>query len=159
MTTARKTPVTKPAEQTEQWYEIDAKDVILGRLSTRVAMLLRGKHQPTFSPHVATRNHVIITNAARVKVTGNKLEAKTYYTHTSRPGSLKERTLGEQLDKRPTYPVQKAIERMLPDNKLRRIWMTHLHLYADAAHPHAAQKPTKVAINGTVSENGRGKNG
>lgn len=141
-----KTVVLKPAEMVEQWYQIDATGLVLGRLATRLATVLRGKHEPSFSPHVATKNHIIVTNADKFAVTGNKREAKMYYTHTSRPGSLKERTLAEQLTKRPTLPLEKAVERMLPDNKLRAVWMTHLHCYADDAHPHQAQQPVTLEI-------------
>lgn len=154
MRNLQKTATPNQADMSEQWYHLDATDMVLGRLSTRVATLLRGKHEPTFAPHVPTKNHVVITNAAKVRVTGNKLAAKMYYTHSSRPGSLKERNLAEQLEKRPTYPVEKAIERMLPDNKLRRIWMTHLHVYPAADHPHQAQKPVTVSIEGTVASSG-----
>ena len=150
-----KTSVPKMAETTENWYEIDATDLVLGRLATRVANLLRGKHQPTFSPHVATRNHVIITNADKFAVTGNKREAKTYYTHSTRPGSLTERSLAEQLERRPLLPLQKAIERMLPDNKLRAVWMTHLHLYQGAEHPHQAQQPIKISLESRFAAQGQ----
>lgn len=139
-----KTPQPKQAEATEKWYVIDATDHILGRLATRVATVLRGKHEPTFAPHVPTKNHVIIINAERIAVTGSKLEDKLYRTHSTRPGSLKERSLGEQLEKFPTRPVEDAIRRMLPDNKLRSIWMNHLHVYAGAEHPHQAQQPEEL---------------
>lgn len=142
-----KTIVAKPQESPEQWYVIDAADLILGRLATRLATVLRGKHQPTFSPHVPTRNHVIVVNADKFSVTGNKRDAKMYYTHSGRPGSLKERTLAEQLTRRPAFPLQKAVERMLPDNKLRAVWMTHLHLYATPDHPHRAQQPQPLSLN------------
>jgi large subunit ribosomal protein L13 len=130
----------------EQWYVIDAKDQVLGRVATRVATLLRGKHESTFSPHVPAKNHVIIVNAAAFRVTGAKMTDKMYYRHSSRPGSLKERTLEEQLERRPLFPLQKAIERMLPDNRLRAIWMNHLHLYESSEHPHAAQQPQEVTL-------------
>ncbi len=136
----------KPAELREHWYAVDAEGLILGRLATQVATILRGKHEPTFAPHVATKNHVIITNAHKIKVTGNKLEAKLYYRHSGQPGALKERTLAEQLVKQPTRPVEDAIRRMLPDNKLRAVWMTHLHVYAGNEHPHQAQQPQELVV-------------
>ncbi len=147
-TKATKTSVPKPAESPEQWYVLNANEAVLGRLATKVATLLRGKHQPTFAPHVPTNNHVIITNAAHIRVTGNKLEAKRYYRHSGRPGGLKSRTLAEELERHPARPVEKAIERMLPDNRLRAIWMRHLHVYPGAEHPHQAQQPAEVGLDG-----------
>lgn len=146
--TKTKTSVPKPAESAEQWYVLDADGQILGRLSTAVAGLLRGKHQPNFAPHVPTNNHVIIINAATIRVTGNKLEDKRYHRHSGRPGGLKSRTLAEELERHPTRPVEKAIERMLPDNRLRAIWICHLHVYEGAEHPHLAQQPTEVGLDG-----------
>ncbi len=132
--------------RTEQWYVLDAKDQVLGRVATRVATLLRGKHEASFSPHVPAKNHVVVINAAAFRVTGNKLSDKMYYRHSGRPGSLKERTLEEQLARQPLLPMQKAIERMLPDNRLRAVWMNHLHLYENAEHPHVAQKPEEISL-------------
>lgn len=143
-----KTPVTKPNEVAEQWYVLDAAGVILGRAATRIATLLRGKHEPTFTPHVPGRNHVIVINAGRFEVTGNKREDKKYYRHGRRPGTLRERSLAEQLERHPTRPLEDAVRRMLPDNRLRQVWMNQLHLYPGSDHPHDAQKPTKVGFDG-----------
>lgn len=139
------TPTLKPDQLTERWFIIDAKERILGRLATQAAVLLRSKDQPTFSPHQAGDTHVVVINAAGVRVTGAKLEQKKYYRHGGRPGSLKERTLAEQLERDPTKPIETAIRKMLPDNKLRAVWMNRLHVYPSDEHPHQAQKPQEVA--------------
>lgn len=141
-----KTAIAKPSEIAERWLVIDAKDQILGRLSTRIATLLRGKDRPDFSPHQAGNTHVIVLNAGAFKVTGTKLETKTYYRHGERPGSLRSRTLADELERHPTRPLERSILRMLPDNRLRAVWRNHLHLYEGADHPHEAQQPKQVAL-------------
>lgn len=140
------TPVPKPAEVAERWFIIDAKDQILGRLATKAATLLRGKDVPQFSPHVPNKNHVIVINAAGVKVTGAKLEQKRYYRHGKVPGSLRSRTLGEQMERDPRVPVEKAIVGMLPKNRLQNVWRNQLHVYPGAEHDHEAQKPQEVKL-------------
>lgn len=137
----------KPAELTEQWYLVDAKGRVLGRLATVIATLLRGKHQPQFAPHVPGQTHVVVINAAQVTVTGNKLEAKQYYRHSGKPGNLQSRNLGEEMKRHPTKPLEKAVFGMLPTNKLRSVWMNHLHVYPGADHPHQAQKPEEITPN------------
>ncbi|MSU76286.1 50S ribosomal protein L13 [Patescibacteria group bacterium] len=138
------TPVMKAGEQTERWFVIDAKGQILGRLATQVATLLRGKDQPQFSPHNPSLSHVIVLNAAEVKVTGQKLDQKRYYRHGKVPGSLRSRTLGEQMERDPRIPVEKAIVGMLPKNRLQQVWRNRLHVYPGTEHDHAAQKPVEV---------------
>src|SRR5438105_4659119 len=103
------TPVAKPQTVVEQWYVVDATDQVLGRLATRIATVLRGKDTPQFTAHVTGRTHVVVTNGRRIRVTGNKLAAKTYYRHTSRPGSLRQRTLAEELTRDTTQPLQRAV--------------------------------------------------
>ena len=139
-----KTPVPTTAEQATRWFVVDATDQVLGRLATRIAVALRGKDLPQFSAHVPTDTHVIILNAGAVRVTGDKLESKKYYRHGGRPGSLKERTLAEQLKLDPRRPLERAVLGMLPDNRLKRIWRNHLHVFAGAEHDHAAQKPQEL---------------
>jgi large subunit ribosomal protein L13 len=139
-----KTPVLRPADQVEQWYMLNAKEQTLGRLATRIATLLRGKHQSTFTPHLAGKIHVVVINAAEITVSGAKRDDKLYRHHTGRPGSLRTRNFAEELSRHPARPLERAVERMLPDNKLRSIWMNHLHVYPAADHPHEAQQPTEV---------------
>ena len=141
-----KTPTLKAAEQTERWFVIDATDQVLGRLATQAATLLRGKDRADFTPHVAGRTHVIVLNAEKVAVTGQKLDQKRYYRHSGRPGSLKSRTLAEQLAKDSRVPVEKAIVGMLPKNKLQDVWRNQLHVYAGTEHPHEAQQPHAVKL-------------
>lgn len=136
----------KPAEQTERWFVIDVKDQILGRAATKIATLLRDKDLPTFTPHVAGKTHVVVLNADQFKVTGNKLEAKKYYTHAGRPGSLSERTLTDQLEKRPLKPFEDAVRGMLPDNRLRSPMMNRLHCVQGTDHDYAAQQPVEVTV-------------
>ena len=138
-----KTYSAKPADIENNWLLIDAEDVILGRLSSDVAKILRGKHKPTYTPHMDCGDHVVIVNAEKVKLTGKKRVNKKYYWHTGYPGGLKERTADKILDGRfPERVLQKAIERMMPkDSPLARKQMKKLHVYAGNEHPHDAQKP------------------
>lgn len=138
-----KTYSAKPSEVEQKWYVIDAEDVILGRLSSKVAMILRGKHKPTYTPHIDTGDHVIIVNAEKVKLTGKKRAVKKYYWHTGHPGGIKERTAEKILDGRfPERVLEKAVERMMPkDSPLARAQFRKLHVYAGPEHPHQGQKP------------------
>jgi large subunit ribosomal protein L13 len=138
-----KTYSAKLADIENNWLLIDAEDVILGRLSSDVAKILRGKHKPTYTPHMDCGDHVVIINADKVKLTGKKRTQKTYYWHTGYPGGLKERTADKILDGRfPERVLQKAVERMMPkDSPLARKQMKKLHVYAGSEHPHEAQKP------------------
>jgi large subunit ribosomal protein L13 len=136
----------KPGEVTRAWHVIDAEDVVLGRLATQVATLLRGKHKPTFAPHVDTGDFVIIVNAGKVALTGNKRDQKFAYRHSGYPGGLRKRSFGELLDTRPDRLLEKVVKGMLPKNKLGRAQGKKLKVYAGPDHPHAAQQPTPFEI-------------
>ena len=137
-----KTFSLKPADVQKKWLLVDAEDVVLGRLASVVAMRLRGKHKPSFTPHVDCGDSVIVVNADKVHLTGAKRADKTYYWHTGYPGGIKSRTAGQVLDgKHPQRVVEKAIERMLPKTKLGRQMLRNLRVYAGAEHPHAGQEP------------------
>jgi large subunit ribosomal protein L13 len=131
----------KPDEITSKWILVDANDQNLGRLATKVAQLLIGKHKPTYTPGVDVGDHVIIVNAERITVTGNKLDEKFYYRHSRYPGGLKAISLRDQLQKHPERVIQKAVWGMLPHNRLGRRLMKKLKVYAGPDHPHEAQKP------------------
>jgi large subunit ribosomal protein L13 len=136
----------KPAEVTRTWHVIDATDVVLGRLASQTAILLRGKHKPTFAPHVDGGDFVIIINADKVALTGAKLEQKKAYRHSGFPGGLKSTSYTELLAKNPAKAVEKAVRGMLPHTTLGREQLTHLKVYAGPEHPHAAQKPQPFEI-------------
>jgi large subunit ribosomal protein L13 len=141
------TKSTRPADVERCWYVIDANDLVLGRMATRVAMVLRGKHKPTFTPHVDTGDFVVVVNAEKVKLTGNKREQKTYHRHSGYPGSIKSTTAGEVLDgPHPDRVVRRAVRGMLPKNSLGRQMIRKLKVYAGPDHPHAAQKPEVLEI-------------
>jgi large subunit ribosomal protein L13 len=131
-----------------QWYVIDAAEQRLGRLSTEVASLLRGKHKPTYTPHVDGGDYVIIINADKIELTGNKWDQKTYYTHSHYPGGLRSMTARVMNAKFPERLVEKAIKGMLPKGTLGREMFKKCFVYAGDAHPHAAQKPTAYALKG-----------
>jgi len=137
----------KPGDITREWHVIDATDVVLGRLATHVATLLRGKHKPTFAPHMDTGDFVIIVNAGKVALTGNKREQKIAYRHSGYPGGLKKTKYSELLDKKPERAVTLAVKGMLPHNKLGAAQLTKLKVYAGAEHPHDAQQPQPFEIN------------
>ena len=136
----------KPADIQREWHVIDAQDVVLGRLAVQTANLLRGKHKPTFAPHVDTGDFVIIVNADKVVLTGAKAEQKKAYRHSGYPGGLKSVTYTELLEKDPTKAVEKAVRGMLPKNSLARQQLTKLKVYTGATHPHAAQQPVPFEI-------------
>jgi large subunit ribosomal protein L13 len=129
----------KGGDITRDWLVVDAADQTLGRLATRIARLLRGKHKPTFSPHLEMGDYVIVVNAARVRVTGKKLSDKVYYRHSGYPGGLKSVTLGELMTSRPTRVIEMAVRGMLPHNRLGRKLLRNLKVYAGPEHPHEAQ--------------------
>jgi large subunit ribosomal protein L13 len=136
---------TAKAEDVERaWYVVDAEGQTLGRLSTRIADTLRGKGKPTYTPHVDSGDFVIVVNAEKIQVTGNKLDQKRYYRHSGYPGGLRSRTLREQLDRRPTEVIRTAVKGMLPKNRLASRQITKLKVYAGPEHPHAAQNPTEL---------------
>ena len=136
----------KPADITREWVVIDATDVVLGRLASHTAALLRGKHKPTFAPHVDTGDFVIIVNAEKVALTGQKLEKKLAYRHSGYPGGLSAQSYVEMLEKHPTRAVEKAVRGMLPKNSLGRDQFRKLKVYAGPEHPHAAQQPKPYTL-------------
>ncbi len=136
----------KPGEVTRNWHVIDADDVVLGRLAVTAATLLRGKHKAQFAPHVDTGDFVVVVNASKVALTGNKRTDKLAYRHSGRPGGLKSISYGELLEKDPRKAVEKAVWGMLPKNKLSRQLIKKLKVYAGPEHPHTAQKPQPYQI-------------
>jgi len=141
-----KTYTPKASEIDRQWYVIDAEGQNLGRLATRVATVLRGKHKPTFTPGLDTGDFVIVLNADKVAVTGQKMDDKKYYRYSGYHGGLKETTLRTMLSKHPTFVVESAVRGMLPKNRLGRQLMRKLKVYAGGTHPHAAQQPKELTI-------------
>jgi large subunit ribosomal protein L13 len=137
----------KPGEIERQWHVIDASDVVLGRLATHAATLLRGKHKPTFAPHVDTGDFVVVINASKVALTGNKRATKIAYRHSGYPGGLKQVAYDDLLNTRPERAVELAVKGMLPHNKLGRKLIGKLKVYAGPEHPHAAQKPVPFEFN------------
>jgi large subunit ribosomal protein L13 len=136
----------KAADIQRQWHVIDAADVVLGRLASHAAILLRGKHKPIFAPHVDTGDFVIIVNAAKVALTGNKLQDKKAYRHSGYPGGLRSVSYGELMAKNPERAVEKAVRGMLPKNTLGRHQLSKLKVYAGPEHPHQAQQPVPFEI-------------
>jgi large subunit ribosomal protein L13 len=139
-----KTYSAKPKELEQRWFIVDADGQTLGRLATRIADTLRGKRKAQFTPHIDTGDFVVVVNAEKIAVTGKKREAKIYYRHSGYPGGLRERTLGEELERRPTEVLRKAVKGMLPRNRLARRQLTKLKIYAGPEHPHEAQNPTPL---------------
>jgi len=131
-----------------KWLVIDAEGKTLGRLASEVASILRGKHKPTYTPNVDTGDHVIIINAEKIELTGNKLQDKIYYRHTGHPGGIRKRTAGEMRDKYPTRMLELAIKGMLPKGPLGRQMFRKLNVYAGAEHPHQAQQPEVYELRG-----------
>ncbi|GAA1877601.1 50S ribosomal protein L13 [Pseudonocardia ailaonensis] len=136
----------KPGDITHAWHVIDASDVVLGRLATHAATLLRGKHKPTYAPHMDTGDFVIIVNAEKIAVSGKKRDDKFVYRHSGFPGGLKQRSVGEMIESHPDKLVEKAIKGMLPHNRLGRAMAKKLKVYAGPSHPHEAQKPQPFEI-------------
>ena len=142
-----RTYVATPKDIVKNWILVDAEDVVLGRLASLLAMRLRGKHKPTYTPNMDCGDHVIVINAEKVKLTGKKRDQKTYYWHTGYPGGIKSRTADKLLDGRfPERVIQKAVERMIPRGPLGRKAMTHLHVYAGAEHPRVAPQPERLDV-------------
>lgn len=139
-----KTYSAKKEDVQRQWVVIDAQDQVLGRLATRAAHILRGKNKPVFTSHVDTGDFVIIVNAEKVRLTGNKLDDKMYYRHSGYPGGIKGMTAREMLEKKPEQVVRSAVKGMLPKNKLGTQMITKLKVYAGPDHPHEAQQPEKI---------------
>ena len=141
-----RTRFAKKGEIERKWYVVDAKDQVLGRLATRVATYLRGKHKPVFTPNSDTGDFIIVVNAEKVKLTGKKLEDKTYYWHTGYPGGIKSEKAKDRLKRKPELIVQKAVMGMLPKNRLGRAMFKKLKVYKGGEHPHEAQKPEMLQL-------------
>ena len=142
----QKTYMAKPAEIPSKWYVVDARDKTLGRLAAQVASVLRGKHKPTYTPHVDSGDYVIVVNADKVRLTGSKEQDKVYYRHSLYPGGLKARTAAEMREKHPERMIELAVWGMLPHNRLGRRQIRKLKVYAGGDHPHQAQKPEPLAV-------------
>ncbi len=136
----------KASEVERRWFVVDATDQPLGRLATRIATILRGKHRPIFTPHVDTGDFVVVVNAAKVRLTGNKLDQKFWHRHTGHPGGLKSTPYRVLLQRRPEFAIEKAVRGMLPKNALGRKMLKKLKVYAGETHPHAAQKPQPLSL-------------
>jgi large subunit ribosomal protein L13 len=137
----------KPAEVTKNWILIDADGLVLGRLATIIAQRLRGKHKPQFTPHVDCGDHVIVINAEKIRLTGNKAGLKLFHYHTGYSGGIKQRTIAQRLEgKNPGHVVTKAVERMITRGPLQRAQMKHLYVYAGGAHPHDGQQPQSLDV-------------
>jgi large subunit ribosomal protein L13 len=141
-----KTWNAKPGDVTREWYVVDAEGQTLGRLATRIADVLRGKQKPQYTPHIDTGDFVVVVNAEKIHVTGKKLDQKLYHRHSGYPGGLRSRTLREQLERRPTEVIRKAVKGMLPRNRLASAQLTKLKIYAGPEHPHAAQAPKPLPL-------------
>ena len=141
-----KTFVATPENRQRDWYVVDADGRTLGRLATQVADVLRGKRKPEYTPHCDTGDFVVVVNASRVRVTGNKLNDKLYHRHSGYPGGLRSRTLADMLERRPEEVIRKAVKGMLPRNRLARQQLRKLKVYPGAEHPHEAQKPRPLEI-------------
>ena len=142
-----KTYVATPQNRQRDWYLVDADGKTLGRLATQIADVLRGKRKPDYTPHCDTGDFVVVINAERIRVTGNKRADKIYYRHTGYPGGIRSRTLGEMLDRRPEEVIRMAVKGMLPKNRLARQQITKLKVYAGPEHPHQAQQPKDMEVN------------
>jgi large subunit ribosomal protein L13 len=141
-----KTYSAKPGEVAREWYLVDAQGQTLGRLATQIADTLRGKRKPQYTPHIDTGDFVVVVNAEKIAVTGNKLDQKRYYRHSGYPGGIRSRTLREQLDRRPTEVIRTAVRGMLPKNRLARQQLTKLKVYAGPEHPHESQNPQPLSL-------------
>jgi large subunit ribosomal protein L13 len=135
-----------PQDRDRVWYVVDAENKTLGRLATQIADVLRGKRKPTYTPHVDVGDFVIVVNAEKIAVTGDKREKKLYWRHSGYPGGIRSRTLGDLLEKRPEEVIRKAVKGMLPRNRLARAQLRKLKIYAGPDHPHQAQKPEQLEI-------------
>jgi large subunit ribosomal protein L13 len=141
-----KTYTVKAGEIRRKWYVVDAQDLVLGRLASEVAQILRGKKNPTYSPHMDVGDNVIIVNSDKVKLTGNKQEQKIYYRHSGYPGGLREIPYSDLMKNKSDFVVQKAVRGMLPHNRLGRQMLKKLHVYKGASHPHQAQQPEQLEL-------------
>ena len=141
-----KTYVATPANRQRDWYVVDAQGKTLGRLATQIADALRGKRKPDYTPHCDTGDFVVVVNAEKIRVTGNKLQDKLYYRHSGYPGGIRSRSLGDMLERQPEEVIRKAVKGMLPRNRLGRQQLLKLKIYAGPEHPHEAQKPKQMEV-------------
>ena len=148
-----KTFTPKPADLTHDWYIVDATDVVLGRLATHVATLLRGKNKPTFAPHADSGNHVIVINASKIALTGNKM-GKELYSHSGRPGGLRRDSYAQLMQSKPERSLMAAVKGRMPKNRLSKVQLDRLHIFAGEEHPHTPQKPQTFEIT-QVSQQGK----
>ena len=146
MTNARTTHSLKTAEISRDWYLVDASSTTLGRVATVVAERLIGKHKPSYTPHIDNGDFVVVVNADKIKVTGRKLEQKTYYRHSGYMGGIKQKTLSEAMNDDPTEVIRAAVKGMLPKNKLQAPRIARLKVYSGSEHEHAAQKPVELGV-------------
>ena len=143
-----KTYHAKPGEVEREWLVVDASDIVLGRLASQVAQILKGKHKPRYTPHVDTGDFVVVVNASKIRLTGNKMADKSKYRHSGYPGGLKEVPIATMLEKRPERVVQLAVKGMLPKNTLGRAMLKKLKVYGGPDHPHEAQMPREITLEG-----------
>jgi large subunit ribosomal protein L13 len=141
-----KTYAVKASEIERRWWLVDASDQTLGRLATRIATILEGKHKPTYSPHIDVGDHVVVVNARAIKVTGNKLVQKRYYRHSNYPGGLKDESLEALLARKPELVIERAVKGMLPQNRIGRAMLKKLKVYSGGDHPHEAQQPAALEL-------------
>jgi large subunit ribosomal protein L13 len=141
-----KTFSAKPKDIRRKWYIVDATDKVLGRLASEVARRLRGKHKPEYTPHMDTGDHIVVINAGRVRVTGNKASDKVYHRHTGYPGGIKSETFEKVITRNPEWVIETAIKGMLPNNPLGRAMFSKLHVYAGSEHRHEAQQPKPLEL-------------
>ncbi len=146
MTPSTISTTKEAADKSRAWFVVDATDKPLGRLASEIARVLRGKHKPNFTPHVDTGDFVVVVNAGKVKLTGNKLDKKFYYHHSGIPGGFKAEAYRHVLERKPELPIEKAVKGMLPKNVLGRQMFTKLKVYATPDHPHAAQQPKALEV-------------
>ena len=146
----------RPADVSKAWVLIDAEGLVLGRLASVIAQRLRGKHKPQFTPHVDCGDHIVVVNAEKVKLTGNKLDQSIFYKHTGFPGGIKGRSMRDRLNSaHPERVIEKAVERMITRGPLQRAQMKHLHIYKGAEHPHDGQKPQPLDVAAMNAKNKR----
>ena len=141
-----KTPSVKPSEVKKDWWIVDAENQVLGRMASRIAHYIKGKHKTTYTPHVDCGDKIIVINADKIRLTGNKMATKEYQFYSGYPGGQKKRTVEQMLTKRPDFVVLNAVRGMLSRNKLRKMQLKNLHIYASAEHPHKAQNPKELKI-------------
>ena len=141
-----RTEVAKKETVNHQWFVVDAENIVLGRLATQIANVLRGKHKPVYTPSVDTGDFVIVVNAEKIALTGSKTVGKIYYSHSGFPGGIKSATAGEMLNTKPEEVIRKAVKGMLPKNKLARHMLKKLKVYAGGSHPHEAQQPSTLSL-------------